>query len=100
MTAIQPEPVPFHKPDLRPAADAVATRREVEPPLPVGVAPAPFGPPSAAVVAEVGRSLLAAEALASGAGEGDGERRLKPWGVAMLPHEARGETGEDAPRSG
>jgi hypothetical protein len=96
MSAIPPVLAPVHQPDLRPVADAVAVRREVVPELPVGgpSVPASLGAPSVAIVAEVGRSLLAAEALAAEAGEGEGERRLKPWGVAMLPHEARGEAAD------
>lgn len=75
---------PAHVADLRPVADAAATRRDSEPApgLPIAAPPATVlsrvTPPSAMARAEVGRSLLAAEAAA-------GERRLKPWGVAMLP---------------
>lgn len=82
-----------HVADLRPVADAAATRRQSEIALPVPPAPAsafpPVSPPSAVSSGEVGRSLLAAVSAGNdlSADQGEGERRLKPWGVAMLPHE-------------
>jgi hypothetical protein len=99
---------PVHVPDLRPAADAAALRRQAEPVMPVAGPPAaifpPVMPPSAVALGEVGRSMIAATSLAEGGAQGGDERRLKPWGVAMLPHERpepapdRGAPGRDAPR--
>lgn len=82
---------PVHIPDLRPVADASAVRRQAEPVMPVAGPPAmnfpPVSPPSAVAQGVVGRSMLAAVSLTEGGPEGGDERRLKPWGVAMLPHE-------------
>jgi hypothetical protein len=90
-----PVGAPAHVADLRPVADAAATRRDTEPAPGLPVAPPPAAilsvvtPPSATARAEVGRSLLAVEAAA-------GERRLKPWGVAMLPDQSRTPTPDTA----
>jgi hypothetical protein len=84
----------IHVPDLRPVADAAASRRQTEIGLPAPPALAtafpPISPPSAVGSGEVGRSLLAAVSAGEdvSAGKGEGERRLKPWGTAMLPDEA------------
>jgi hypothetical protein len=82
---------PVYVPDLRPTADAAALRRQAEPVQPVSGPPAaafpPVAPPSAVAQGEVGRSLLAAVSMSGGNVDGGGERRLKPWGVAMLPHD-------------
>ena len=82
---------PVYVPDLRPTADAAALRRQAEPVQPVSGPPAaafpPVAPPSAVAQGEVGRSLLAAVSMSGGNVEGGDERRLKPWGVAMLPHD-------------
>lgn len=91
--------------DLRPVADAAASRRQTEiavaiPPAPAAAFP-PVSPPSAVAKGEVGRSLLAAVTAGTdvSANEGEGERRLKPWGVAMLPHEApKPPPADEAPR--
>ena len=81
---------PVYVPDLRPTADAAALRRQAEPVQPVSGPPAaafpPVAPPSAVAQGEVGRSLLAAVSMSGGNVDGGDERRLKPWGVAMLPH--------------
>jgi hypothetical protein len=85
--AIAPVSAPQHVADLRPVADAAAIRRETDPALPVAPPPAsgfhtmafpPVTPPSPVTRAEVGRTLLAADG-------GADDRKLKPWGVAMLP---------------
>lgn len=81
--------VPMPQADLRPTADAVATRQDVVPEA--ALAERPIGPASTSLRAEVGRSLLAAEAMAADSGKGEGERRLKPWGVVMLPRTAEGD---------
>ena len=95
--AIAPVSAPQHVADLRPVADAAATRRDTEPALPVAAPPAtsfpavpfpPVTPPSPVTKAEVGRTLLAAEG-------GADDRKLKPWGVAMLPNS---ETRDEAAR--
>jgi hypothetical protein len=87
-TAIAPVSAPQHVADLRPVADAAAIRRETEPALPVAAPPAssfpaipfpPVTPPSPGTKAEVGRTLLAADG-------GADDRKLKPWGVTMLPN--------------
>jgi hypothetical protein len=80
---------PVYVPDLRPTADSAALRRQADPVTPVSVPPAsafpPVAPPSAVAQGEVGRSLLAAVSMAGANVDGGDERRLKPWGVAMLP---------------
>ncbi len=90
--AIAPAAAPQHVADLRPVADAAAMRRETDPALPVAAPPAtsfaalafpPVTPPSPVTKAEVGKTLLAADS-------GADDRKLKPWGVTMLPNsEAR-----------
>ena len=94
---------PVYVPDLRPTADAAALRRQSEPVQPVSVPPAaafpPVAPPSAVAQGEVGRSLLAAVAMSGGNVDGGDERRLKPWGVAMLPHDQPEPVSEPEPPS-
>jgi len=91
--AAAPAPAPQHVADLRPVADAVASRRDTEPALPVVPPPAasltpiafpPVAPPSPATKAEVGRTLLAAEGSAD-------DRKLKPFGIDMLPRSVAGD---------
>ena len=99
---------PVYAQDLRPTADAAATRHQAEPAVPVSVPPAallpPVAPPSAAARAEMGRSLLAAVAVTGSNIQGGDERRLKPWGIAMLPAEQpkvdAGEQAQDATATG
>lgn len=80
---------PVYVPDLRPTADAAAVNRQAEPVTPVAGPPAaafpPVAPPSAVAQGVVGRSLLAAVSMSGADVDGGEERRLKPWGVAMLP---------------
>jgi hypothetical protein len=80
---------PVYVPDLRPVADAAAMNRQAEPVTPVSGPPAaafpPVAPPSAVAQGVVGRSLLAAVSMSGADVSGGEERRLKPWGVTMLP---------------
>ena len=94
-------PVAVYARDLRPVADAVASRRQTEPPLPVAGPPVAYGAPDPAIRASVVQSAIAAQAV-----EEDAPRRLKPWGVAMLPHDrprdesvADGVTGDGVERT-
>jgi len=93
---------PRHVPDLRPAADAAATRHSRTPPLPVG--PGATLPPAATQSGEVSRSLM----LANGLEESDAvrmmqpvtavPRTLKPFGISMLPDSLRGAAARDGAR--
>jgi hypothetical protein len=92
---------PVHLADLRPAADAAATRRLYEPPHPAAMSPfaafPPITPPSAISRAEVGRSLLATTAIDGADMTLPVERTLKPYGIAMLPSDGNGEATGNAP---
>jgi hypothetical protein len=81
--------VPVPQADLRPGADAAATCRDAVPEM--AVASPPIRLISVTVRADVGRNLPAAETMAAEGGKGEGERRLKPWEVEMLPRTAKGD---------
>lgn len=93
---------PRYMADLRPSADAAATRTETRPATTVAVAA--VAPPSPTQAGEVSKSaVMALRAVdKGGAATADAnERRLKPYGVVMLPHgtlDEKPDTGAD-PRS-
>jgi hypothetical protein len=86
---------PRYVADQRPAADAAATRTETRPATTVAV-PA-VGPPSPTQAGAISKSVVLALRAAepSAAVSPDRvERRLKPYGVVMLPHGPSGERPE------
>ncbi len=90
-------PAPRFEPDLRPVADAAASKDVTAPALPI--APPATQLSATSQIGEINRSLL----LASGLEEDDAEiaitpvtsteRTLKPFGVTMLPSDGLDDTG-------
>jgi len=86
-------PAPRAVPDMRPAADAAATRRDTKPAL--AIAAELPSPPSTSQIGAVNRSMISgATATEPGATSQmpavqQVERTLKPYGISMLPGEDR-----------
>jgi len=86
-------PAPRPVPDMRPTADAAATRRDTKPAL--AIAAALPSPPSTSQIGAVNRSMISgATATEPGATSQmptvqQVERTLKPYGISMLPGEDR-----------
>ena len=86
-------PAPRSVPDMRPAADAAAIRRDTKPAL--AVAAELPSPPSTSQIGAVNRSMISgATATEPGANSQmpavqQVERTLKPYGISMLPGEDR-----------
>ena len=80
-------------PDMRPAADAAAIRRDTKPAL--AVAAAMPSPPSTLQIGAVSRSMISGATATEPGGStripavAQAERTLKPYGISMLPAEER-----------
>lgn len=101
--------VPRHVADLRPTADAAALCRDPRAAIASAVLPAVALPAPTSQAAAVSRSLIGVTPVEqTGRTVAPPERVLKPWGVPMLPAEAKEasatpkptETDSQGPRSG
>jgi len=81
-------PAPQVEPDTRPTADAAALARDATPDTPLPV------PPTPTQQALVGQAALRTATSDTAPGPGTpttgAERRLKPYGITMLPERAEG----------